>query len=120
MVSEAGRNDRVPRDTVKLWEVSTGKLLRSLRPDVDAPAFLVFSPDGERIATSRYWRHAPRQACARHLTQRQAMSGHESFLKAICSHIAAYPPGRGSLLSLPGESRFFERNLRLATPQRHH
>jgi WD40 repeat protein len=46
-------------DSVRLWDVATGKLVRSLCPARAAPAFLVFSPGGELLATSGDWKRPP-------------------------------------------------------------
>jgi WD40 repeat protein len=48
---------RPPTDTVRVWDVATGKLLRAFRSDTDMPAHVVFSPDGALVATSRFWQH---------------------------------------------------------------
>jgi hypothetical protein len=50
--SRKGR-DPGPTETVGLWEVKTGRLVRSLRQTrVGPPSSIAFSPDGERLATS--------------------------------------------------------------------
>jgi WD40 repeat protein len=53
------RDEPTPTDTVRLWDVTTGKPLRSLRPALDVPAQIVFSPDGELLAASGYWQNPP-------------------------------------------------------------
>jgi hypothetical protein len=47
-----------PEPSVQLWDVATGKLVRGLRPDSQAPDNLLFSPDGRQLATST-WRGKP-------------------------------------------------------------
>ena len=50
-LATAGRNYNRP-PTVRLWNLSTGDLLRSFRGHTDAVFGVAFSPDGERLATA--------------------------------------------------------------------
>jgi WD40 repeat protein len=58
-LEEMPGGQRAPVDTVRLWDVATGKQLRSFRSATDAPAFVVFSPEGELLVTSGFWQHPP-------------------------------------------------------------
>jgi WD40 repeat protein len=100
-LSRRGRGEAPAQDSVQLWEAATGKLLRSLRPAFDAPAFLAFSPDGELLATSATWEQPPQ--LWRVATGREArkLSGHEEHRHWAEFRPLAFSPD-GRLLAAAG------------------
>jgi WD40 repeat protein len=96
------RDARPASDSVQLWDVTTGKLRRTLRPSFDAPAFLVFSPDSTLLATSRYWKDPPQLwdvASGREVCK---LTGHEEQRHWAEFNPVAFSPD-GALLATGGK-----------------
>jgi len=59
VLSDEARSSDTPSDTVRLWDVTTGKLLRTFCPSGHVPDHVLFSPDGALLATSGSFGNPP-------------------------------------------------------------
>jgi WD40 repeat protein len=91
------------KETVFLYDLAAGKLLRKLRPSIHRPAFLAFSPDGSLLATSAFW-DAPVQLWrVVDGSEVRKLSGHEDFNHGTEERPMAFSPS-GKFLASAGKN----------------